>query len=85
MATESTEPTDPHTPLCLGPHPSPHCDGFGLVAVCTLDEIMRWERSRGETREKNTQNRVVAGFSVGSVDSVAIRGGAEGPASSLSS
>ena len=40
-----------------------------------LDEIMR---EAWETREQNTQNRVVAGFSVGSV---AISGGAEGPPS----
>lgn len=50
--------------------------GLGTALVFTLDEI---SRETWKTREQNTQNRVVAGFSVGSV---AITGGAEGPVSS---
>ncbi|MCH7473962.1 MAG: hypothetical protein IIA27_04760 [Gemmatimonadetes bacterium] len=50
-------------------------DRVGPALVRTSHEIIRevWE-----PREKNTYRRVVAGFSVGSVDSVAMMGGVEG-------
>ena len=76
MATESTESTDPHTPCYLAPTPTTP------IALCRRWSAPRTRSYRGacETRYKNTKKGVV-GFSVGSVDSVAMCGEAEGHAS----
>ena len=42
MATESTESTDPHTPLTFGFHPAPLRSLLTSV-VCRLDEIVAEE------------------------------------------
>ena len=76
MATESTESTDPHPSLVFGFRPRP-LRWFGLALVCALDESLEMP---GRLREQNTQNTQNRGGGCVSVDSVAIRGGAEGPA-----
>ena len=57
-------------------HPYDDRDRVGPALACTLDEIL--QRSLGDKGTEH-KKRVVVGFSVGSVDSVAILGGAEGP------
>ena len=69
----------PQHPLVFGFRPH-HSHLFGPESVCTVEEIV--QKGPGDDG-KNTQRRVVVGFSVGSVDSVAIWGGAEGPLSSV--
>ena len=75
MATESTESTDPRTPLVFGfrPHHS-HC--FGLALVCMLDDLQRSPGGEGRKHKR----RVWLGFPWVPWPTF---GGAEGAASSV--
>ena len=78
MATESTESTDPHTTTGCGCFPLWPRQRESKPAVFSLMAYKGTGRGWVATKKKGC---VVAGYSVDSVDSAAITGGAEGPTS----